>query len=68
MRRNEKYIGLDSANGREGKDKTMERRGNGTVCVKDMTKGDSKEGKKDRGNYMYEYRSRVNELSNVAQQ
>jgi len=45
VRRNEKYSGLDSANGREGKDKTMERRGNGTVCVKDMTKGDSTRGK-----------------------
>lgn len=41
MRRNDKYCGQDSANGREGTDRTMERRGNGTVGVKDTTEGDN---------------------------
>ena len=45
MRRNEKYRGQGSANGREGKYKTMERRGNGSVGVKDMTGGDNTRGK-----------------------
>ena len=45
MRRNEKYRGQDSSNGREGKDKTMERRGDGTVDVKDRTEGDNTKGK-----------------------
>lgn len=44
MRGNEKYRGQDSSNGREGKDKTMERRGDGTVGVKDTT-GDNTKGK-----------------------
>lgn len=45
MRRNEKYRGQDSANGREGTDRTVERRGNGTVGVKDTTEGDNTKGK-----------------------
>jgi hypothetical protein len=45
VRRNEKYRGQDIANGREGKDKTMERRGNGTVDVKDTTERDNTRGK-----------------------
>jgi hypothetical protein len=45
VRRNEKYHVQDSANGREGTDKTMERRGNGTVGVKDTTEGDNRKGK-----------------------
>lgn len=45
MRRNEKYRGQDSSNGREGKDKTMERRGDGTVGVKDTIGGDNTKGK-----------------------
>lgn len=41
MNRNEKYRRQDSSNGREGKDKTMERRGDGTVGVKDKTGGNN---------------------------
>jgi hypothetical protein len=41
VRISEKCCGQDSANGREGTDKTLERRGNGAVSVKDTTEGDN---------------------------
>lgn len=44
MIRNEKYRGQDSSNGRDGTNKTMERRSNGTVSVKDKTEGDNTKG------------------------
>lgn len=45
MRRNEEHRGQGSAKGREGTNKTMERRGNGKVGVKDKTEGDNIKGK-----------------------
>jgi hypothetical protein len=45
VRRNEQHRGHDNTKGREGTDKTKERRGNGKVGVNDKTEGDNIKGK-----------------------